>query len=510
MATNRPKPAIISIFGATGDLTMRKLLPSLFKLFEDGRTPEKFKIIGVGRSYDDETFRSAMRKAVSKFSESGRPSRKSWQEFDDLLVYEQGNFEQSDLYERLENHVLAIEEEFGEPANRVYYLAVPPEVFDPIINGLASVGLNQEIDRDRIVIEKPFGRDTESALDLTNRICAVFQEKQVFRIDHYLGKETVQNLLAFRFGNAFFEPIWNRTYIDHVQMTVAETVGVEKRGGFYETAGALRDMIQNHMLQLMCLIAMEPPNAFDADSLIARKVDVLKAIRPVDTSHISHNAVRGQYGPGWIEGEKVNGYRSELNVSPNSNTETYAALKLYVDNWRWQNVPFYLRTGKRMPEKVSTIIIQFRPVPHAIFPEHATGAWEANRLIINIQPNEGVVMRMYAKQPGSGWKLRPVSMRFTYEDSFAAEPADAYETLLYDVMIGDRSLFMRDDQEEAAWRVITPILQAWEDLPLAEFPNYPSGTWGPADGDALIARDGGRNWFSCHASDLMGTDDSAT
>jgi len=504
MANGKPGPTIVSIFGATGDLTMRKLIPSLYRLFAEGRTPEKFVVIGVGRSYDDATFRDAMRKAVSKFSEDGRPARKTWNEFDDRLVYEQGDFGQADLYERLAKHVNRIEQEWGEPAVRISYLAVPPEIFDPIIEGLASVGLNDDAARDRIVIEKPFGRDLDSAVQLTQRIGSVFRESQVFRIDHYLGKETVQNLLAFRFGNAFFEPIWNRTYIDHVQMTVAETVGVEKRGAFYETAGALRDMIQNHMLQLMCLIAMEPPNAFDADSVIARKVDVLKAIRPVDTSNIGSHAIRGQYGPGWIKGEKAAGYRQEPNVAADSDTETFAALRLFVDNWRWQNVPFYLRTGKRMPEKVSTIVIQFCPVPHAIFPDHAAGGWEANRLIINIQPDEGVVMRLHAKQPGQGMKLRPVNMRFTYEESFGAQPAEAYETLLFDVMLGDRSLFMRDDQEEAAWRVVTPILEAWQDLPKADFPNYAAGTWGPAEADALIAREGGRNWCSCSLTDLQG------
>ncbi len=483
---------------------MRKLLPSLYKLFTDRRTPEKFVTIGVGRSYDDAKFRQSMKKAVSKFSDEGPPTKRSWDQFDDLLLYERGDFEQPDLYERLADHIRRIEEEWGEKAVRVYYLAVPPSIFDTIIQGLAAAGLHSDLDRDRIVIEKPFGHDLESAMTLTDQICSVFHERQVFRIDHYLGKETVQNLLAFRFGNAFFEPIWNRTYIDHVQMTVAETVGVEKRGGFYETAGALRDMIQNHMLQLMCLIAMEPPSAFDADSVIARKVDVLKAIRPVDAAHIANDAVRGQYGPGWIQGDKSVGYRQEENVDPHSNTETFAAVRLFVDNWRWQNVPFYLRTGKCLPDKVTTIVIQFRPVPHAIFPEHASGAWEANRLIINIQPDEGVVMRLHAKQPGSGMKLRPVNMRFTYAESFGVEPAEAYETLLYDVMIGDRSLFMRDDQEEAAWRVVTPILEAWADLPPAEFPNYAAGTWGPADADALIARDGGRNWVSCNVQDIMG------
>lgn len=495
----KPGPTIVSIFGATGDLTARKLMPSLFHLFSSKRTPAQFRIVGVGRSYDESTFRDAMRQAIQTYADASVAIGSAWDQFDDVLTYDRGDFADDAIYERLRKMIDETEATWGAEATHVHYLAVPPDLFDDIVKGLAKAGLNGP--RDRVVIEKPFGTDLQSAQELNDKITACFQESQIFRIDHYLGKETVQNLLAFRFGNAFFEPIWNRTYIDHVQMTVAETVGVEKRGAFYERAGALRDMIQNHMLQLLCLIGMEPPNSFDADSVIARKVDVLKAIRPFNTDDIYSSAVRGQYGSGWVHGEKAPGYRAEANVDPSSNTETFAALRFFIDNWRWQDVPFFVRTGKRLPEKLSTIIIQFRPVPHTIFPQHAAGHWEANRLIINIQPNEGVVMRLHAKQPGSGMKLRPVNMRFSYEESFGAEPREAYETLLYDVMIGDKSLFMRDDQEDAAWKIITPILEAWADLPVADFPNYAAGSWGPADADALIARDGGRNWIQCSPED---------
>ncbi len=328
---------------------------------------------------------------------------------------------------------------------------------------------------------------------MTESLTRVYEELQIYRIDHYLGKETVQNILAFRFANAVFEPIWNRRYIDHVQITVAERVGVEHRGGYYEKAGALRDMVQNHLLQLMCMVAMEPMVSFQADEIRSKKADVLHAIRPIPPDDLYSYAVRGQYGAGWMRGEHVVGYREEPGVAPDSSAETFAALKLFVDNWRWQDVPFYLRTGKRLPVRVSEVSIQFLPVPHKSFPSATTVSWQANRLVLRIQPEEGILLRFEAKQPGPSMRLSPVDMEMTYCRTFKADPPEAYETLLLDVMRGDATLFMRADQVEAAWNVISPVLDAWQSVKPVDFPNYPAGTWGPEDAEALIARDG-RSW----------------
>jgi glucose-6-phosphate 1-dehydrogenase len=343
-------------------------------------------------------------------------------------------------------------------------------------------------------VEKPFGHDLASAVALNAALTAVFEEKQVYRIDHYLGKETVQNILAFRFANALFEPIWNRRYIDHVQINVAEQVGVEHRGEYYEHAGALRDMIQNHLMQILALIAMEPMVSFDADEVRNKKVDVLKAIRPVSVEQVRQVAVRGQYGAGLMEGQKVPAYRHEPGVAADSSTETFAALRLSVDNWRWQDVPFYLRTGKRLKARASEVVIQFRPVPHQSFPEAAALAWQPNRLIVHIQPQEGIVLRFQAKQPGPTLQLSPVGMNFSYQEAFKTKSPQAYETLLADVMAGDATLFMRADQVEASWSLLTPILDAWAEIKPVDFPNYESGSWGPEAADMLIAHDG-RSWL---------------
>jgi glucose-6-phosphate 1-dehydrogenase len=441
----------------------------------------------------EENLRACLNRGITEFSRRGEPEGASWREFAGSFRYMTGDFADHGTFETIGRELASQEKEWGSPSNRIFYLAVPPTLVEPLTAGMVAAKLNRPGDRTRIVVEKPFGRDLDSARELNRMLAERFAERQIYRIDHYLGKETVQNILAFRFANVLFEPIWDRRYIDHVQITVAEQVGVEHRGGYYDRAGALRDMIQNHVLQLLCLIAMEPPVSFEDNEVRNKKVDVLHAIRPISAEEVSEFAVRGQYGPGWLEGEKVAGYREEPAVDPNSQTETFAALQLFVDNWRWQDVPFYLRTGKRLPARVSEISIRFCPVPHRSFPPAATLEWLPNRLIVRIQPREGIVLRFQAKQPGPQMKLTPVQMDFGYADTFKAEPPEAYETLLFDVMLGDATLFMRADQVEAAWSVITPVLQAWESTAARDFPNYGAGSWGPEAAEVLVAQDG-RSW----------------
>lgn len=489
------KPSVVAIFGAKGDLSKRKLVPALFNLFLEGSLPRQFLIIGIGRGMEQDEFRRNMREAVDRFSRRGKAKDEDWARFEPMLTFLTATFDDGEAFPLLAQRIADAETEWATQAVRVYYLSTPPELIQTLVTGLESVGLSQNRALDRIVIEKPFGSDLASAEELNGVVDSAFLESQVYRIDHYLGKETVQNILALRFGNALFEPVWNRRYIDHIQITVAEEVGVEKRGKFYEQAGALRDMVQNHLIQLLSMVAMEPPVSFDADEIRNKKVDVLRAMRPIQPGQIYLHAVRGQYGAGWSRQKRVPAYRSEEGVAPNSSTETFAALKLYVDNWRWQNVPFYLRTGKRMPTRATQISIQFKPVPHQIFPSSAGDTWEPNRLLLNIQPHESIVVRFQAKQPGRGMRLRTVNMSFGYEESFHVHAPEAYETLLYDVMVGDGTLFMRADQEQLAWKVVTPVLEAWQRTPSSDFPNYPAGTWGPEAGEALIARDG-RSWHS--------------
>lgn len=495
MDTKKTNPTIITIFGGSGDLTWRKLIPALYNLFLDNWLNEKFCIICTGlEDTKQEDFIARLQDGVDKFSRRGKSEKEKWDVFATYIQYKKADFTKIDFFQELKNEVNNFEKNENSSVNKLYYLAVNPQFFAIIASLLNEAGLAADKENVRLIIEKPFGTDLQTAKALNEKLLFIFDEKQLYRIDHYLGKETVQNLLAFRFANALFEPLWNRNYIDHIQITVSEKIGVEDRGGYYDHSGALRDMIQNHVMQLLCLIAMEPPVAFDADEIRNKKADVLHAIRKLKREDVHDFASRGQYGSGWQEGEQVKGYREEDKVAPDSNTETFAALKLFVDNWRWSNVPFYIRSGKRMQQTISVITVQFKPVPHQSFPDEAIENWQPNRMIINIQPDMGIRIRFQAKKPGLKMQLNPVDMLFNYSDTYTSGIPEGYETLLLDVIEGDATLFMRADQVEAAWEVITPILETWRDNPSVNFPNYMAGTNGPETAEALIAREGD-NWI---------------
>lgn len=475
------------IFGASGDLARRKLIPAVFSLFRQKLLPDDFRVVGVGRSdYDDEAFRARMTEVRPAGAAEGE-----WAQLAAKLEYVRLDYDRLDDFRLLRRLI----ESAIHPANALFYLAVPPDMIGPIGDRLGESGLARRGTTappwSRIVVEKPFGRDLATARGLNARLSAVFAENQIFRIDHYLGKETVQNLLVLRFANSIFEPIWNHKYVDHVQITVSEAVGVEGRGAYYERAGALRDMVQNHLMHLLCLVAMEPPGSLAPDAVRDEKVKVLRALRPIPRACAASGVVRAQYGPGKIRGERVRGYLEEKDVAPDSRTETFVAFRALIDNWRWAGVPFYLRTGKRMPVRVTEISVHFKSVPQVLFNAAPFGSMAPNVLAIRIQPNEGISLRFQVKVPGPAMRIEPFQMDFGYKRAFGKGPPDAYERLLLDAVLGDATLFTRGDEIEAAWAFVAPIIEGCEGR--GPLPVYPAGTWGPSEADALIEADG-RAW----------------
>ena len=490
-------PCTVVIFGAAGDLTKRKLLPALYNLKVAGLLPSEFAIVGVARrEQTHEQFREEQTRNIREFA-TDRVDEAVWGALRNAMYFQAGELSDPAAYTQLANLLAEIAKRHGTGGNVIFYLATPPSLFGEVVRRLGEAGLVQGDGESwrRVVVEKPFGHDLESARALSAELARVLREDQIYRIDHYLGKETVQNILVFRFANGVFEPIWNRTYVDHVQLMVAETVGVEDRGNYYETAGVLRDMIQNHLFQLLALVAMEPPISFAAEPVRDEKVKVLQAIRPMSPEEILDRTIRGQYGDGIVNGQPVLGYRREPKVSPTSTTETYAALKLFVENWRWAGVPFYLRSGKRLARRRTEIVVEFRRPPLLLLDRSAMGEIDPNRLVLHIQPDEGIEFQVKAKRPGPTARVETVKLDFSYKDFGDTPAATGYERLLYDCMAGDTTLFHRTDMVEAAWRIATPILDQWRALPAPEFPNYAAGTWGPEAADELIRQDG-RRWYT--------------
>jgi glucose-6-phosphate 1-dehydrogenase len=496
-----PEPCSIVVFGATGDLTSRKILPAIYNLRRAGLLPAETSVVGFSRRpLTDDAFRKLMRESVDQFSRV-KVEAALWDDFAAGIFYQPGQFADRGAFRDLAERLEQIDAARGTRGNRLFYLATPPSAYEEIVENLGRAGLHGQDERKgwaRIVVEKPFGHDLESAGKLNDALVSVFDESQVYRIDHYLGKETVRNLLVFRFGNGIFEPLWNRRYVDHIQITVAEDVGVEGRGAFYEEAGASRDILQNHLLQLLTLVAMEPPIAFEADALRDEKVRVLRAIDPKWTdAKVRASVVRGQYKAGWVGDKHVHGYREEEEVAPDSKVDTFVALKLEVQNWRWADVPFYLRTGKRLARRATEIAIQFKLPPLMLFGESSTPP-EPNLLALRIQPDEGIMLRFAAKVPELGLDVRSVNMDFTYGLSFTRDAPEAYETLLLDAMLGDASLFTRADEVEAAWGIVSPIIERWKEWDKTGTPDsdicfYEAGSWGPDNAEELIEHDG-RRW----------------
>ncbi|MDX2270642.1 MAG: glucose-6-phosphate dehydrogenase [Cyanobacteriota bacterium] len=491
-----PDPSILVQFGASGDLAGRKLIPAYYRLFVQRRLPTEFTLVGVARKdWTHESYRAKMRAAMQEFAPKDLGPEAVWEDFASRLFYCQLDINKPESYEQLNALLSELDQQRGTRGNRIYYLAVSPDFYAEAVQQLGAAGMLANPRKTRVVIEKPFGHDLTSAQELNRIVQKVCHEEQIYRIDHYLGKETVQNLLVFRFANAIFEPLWNRNYIDHIQISVAETVGVEDRAGYYDTSGALRDMVQNHLMQVYCLTAMEPPVSLASDGVRNEKTKVLQATRVADPRHIAECAIRSQYGAGWMAGKQVPGYLDEANVNPASTTPTYVALKLVCDTWRWQGVPFYLRTGKRLPKKVSEVAIHFRQVPLLLF-QSAAQEVSPNVLVLRIQPNEGISLRFEAKMPGPEIRTRSVDMDFRYGAAFGGSTTDAYDRLLLECLLGDQTLFTRSDEVEAAWRVVTPVLSAWESsngsAPQPVY-TYEAGTWGPKAAEDLLTKDG-RRW----------------
>jgi glucose-6-phosphate 1-dehydrogenase len=486
---------ILVIFGASGDLTRRKLIPALYDLSCVGCISGScFDIVGVGRTQmTTEQFRASMRESAANVRDLPHTTPQCWESFEQRLQYFAGDPNDPAFYPRLGAHLNEMHQNWASP-NHLFYVSTPASVAEPIVRGLGAAGLaRNDHGWTRIVLEKPFGRDLASARELNKMVLEVFPEESIYRIDHYLGKETVQNILVFRFGNALYEPVWNRNYVDYIEITAAETVGVESRAAFYEETGALRDMVANHLLQLLALTAMEAPVAFDADSVREQKVQVFRSIRPMTIDEVARSTVRGQYGPGIVDGVRVPGYREEHGISAHSNTETFAAVEFFIDNWRWAGVPFFIRTGKRLPKQSTEVRVHFKRTPQALFARTPEDAIPSNVITLRIQPNEGISIEFAAKHPGSQMSTIPVQANFSYA-SFGSPIAPAYETLLLDAMRGDATLFTRRDEVEAEWRIITPIEDAWGQLPAPEFPNYAAGTDGPIAANNLIEREDHRAW----------------
>jgi len=495
-ATKILDPCVMVIFGATGDLTARKLFPALYNLKREGSLPAHFAVVGFARrEKSDDEFSSEMQTATSKYSRVKPLDTELWNSFSEQIFYHRSEFDNDAGYENLKKRLEEIDGTFGTKGNRVYYLSTPPSYFSLIVSKLSQHGLIYDTNQvknkwSRIIVEKPFGRDLTSAFDLQKDLCSHVKEEQIYRIDHWLGKETVQNLMVMRFGNAIFESMWNSRYIDCVQITVAEDFGVGTRGKFWEEAGMLRDIVQNHMMQLLSLVAMEPPVNLQANSVRSEKVKVLHSLRPIAEKEIDTYAVRGQYGPGFVDNKEMKAYRQEDNVDPNSNVETFVALQLFIDNWRWAGVPFYLRAGKCLPKKATEIAVFFKNAPGVLFSQKAKD--DANVLVIRIQPDEGISLRINSKVPGLN-NRQPVKMDFLYGSYFGASPPEAYERLICDAILGDSTLFAREDEVLASWKLLTPVLEHWQNTTPANFPNYASGTWGPKEAEEMVARDG-KHW----------------